>query len=335
MEYRDFGQTGLKVSVVGFGCWEMGGTYGDINHQQAEAAINRAIDLGVNCFDTAPAYGRGESERFLGKALGRRRKEVIVVTKCGIVQAPGRFKGRDARRPAIVASCDQSLRDLGTDYVDVMLIHWPDVTTPFEETMGALDDLVKQGKIRFVGESNMTLGMIKECMKTRRMDVVQGGLNLFDRRLEQRVFPYCQEQNIGVMTYGSLAFGLLAGSFTEDTEFGPNDWRSSNRAAGWNLGMFTRDQFRRNVRVVEDLKPVAARAGKRMPQMALRWVLSNPAVSTALVGMRNPQEVEDNIGALGWTLADRDKAEMDGVFARHRVNTAPDIWFERVWDEND
>jgi len=333
VEYRDFGQTDLKVSAIGFGCWEMGGTnYGDISPSQVGAAIHRAIDLGINCFDTAPGYGLGESERFLGRTLGARRKDVIVVTKCG-VGVEGRFKNRDGRRANILASCEESLKRLGTDYVDVLLIHWPDVTTPFEETMRALDDLVKQGKTRFVGESNFTLGMIKECEKTRRMDVVQGGFNMFDRRLARDVLPYCEEQKIGVMTYGSLAFGLLAGAFTEDTEFGPNDWRGSGRLTGWNIGLFVRDNFRRNVRLVNDLKPIAAQLGKRMPHLALRWVLSNPAVSTALVGMRNVQEVEDNMGALDWALSEEVKEEIDSLYALHGINPAPDMWFEKIWEE--
>lgn len=342
MEYRDFGQTGIKVSAIGFGGMGIGGTYGDISYQQAEAAINRALDLGVTCFDNAAGYARGESERFLGRALGSRRKDVIVVTKVSSSRDPDRFKGRDQRRSYVMASCEESLQRLGTDYLDVLMIHWPDVTTAFEETMTAYDDLVKQGKVRFVGESNMTVGMIKECMKTRRMDVVQGGLNMFDRRLADRfgVFPFCEEQNIGVMTYASLARGMLAGVFTEDTEFGPGDSRAAPAPTApptignWDLRLFAPEQYRRNVRVVEELKPIAARLGKKMPHLALRWVLSNPAVSTALVGMMEPQEVEDNMGALDWTLSAQDMADIEAVFARHDVDTAPNIWVESVWDED-
>ncbi len=328
MEYRTLGKTGLKVSVTGFGCWEMGGGYGDVAQKQTTAAVNRAIDVGINCFDTAPAYGRGESERILGEALGARRKDVVLVTKCG-VGYPGRLKSRDSRPESIVASLERSLKNLNTDYVDVLLIHWPDVTTPFEETMGALDDLVKQGKTRFVGESNFTLDMIKECMQTRRLDVVQGGLHMFDRRLAGEIFPYCLEQEIGVMVYGPLAFGLLAGAFTEDTEFGSNDWRSNpNMLPELFLRMFERDNFRRNVGVVEELKGIAARAGKKMPHLALRWVLSNPGVHVALVGSRDAEEVQDNLGVLDWTLSDMDRAEIDAVFVKQGVNTAPDLWVD-------
>ena len=131
MEYRSFGRTDMTVSALGFGCWEMGGTYGDIHEDQVTAAVHRAIDLGINCFDTAPAYGTGESERLLARALGSRRQEVLVVTKCGVGYTE-REKGRDSRRDTIMMSIEQSLTNLQTDYVDVLLIHWPDVNTPFE-----------------------------------------------------------------------------------------------------------------------------------------------------------------------------------------------------------
>ena len=149
----------------------------------------------------------------------------MVVTKCG-VGYQDRPKGRDSRMVSILASVDQSLQNLQTDYLDVLLIHWPDVNTPFEETMHALDTVVQQGKVRAIGVSNFTLDQIKECMNTRHIDVVQYGYNMFDRRNAQEIFPYCLENNIGVMVYGPLAFGLLAGTFTTETTFGENDWRS-------------------------------------------------------------------------------------------------------------
>ena len=327
MEYRKFGPTDITVSVIGFGCWEMGGGYGDITQSDISAAINRAIDLGINCFDTAPAYGMGESERMLGSILGPRRKDVVVVTKCG-VSYPDRPLGRDSRMESILASVEQSLVNLQTDYLDVLLVHWPDINTPFEETMHALDTLVRQGKVRAVGVSNFTLDQIKECESTRQIDVVQYGLNMFDRRMEQEIFPYCQQRGTGVMVYGPLAFGLLTGAFTMDTDFGVDDWRATGGRSGWNAGMFQEEYFQRNVRLVEELKPIAEMRDKRMPQLALRWVLSNPAVSVALVGTRKVQEVEDNMEVLEWALSGADMLQIDEVFARYGVNTNPDIALE-------
>ena len=324
MEYRRFGPTDMTVSALGFGCWEMGGTYGNVDGSEIAAAVNRAIDLGVNCFDTAPAYGRGESESVLGRALGSRRKDVVVVTKCGVGYSD-RPKGRDSRMASIFGSVEESLRNLGTDYLDVLLIHWPDVNTPFEETMHALDSLVRDGKVRAVGVSNFTLDQIRECEGYRSVDVVQYGLNMFDRRMEQEIFPYCQQQGTGVMVYGPLAFGLLSGTFTADTRFGNNDWRSTGGRPGWNVGVFAEEHFQRNLQVVEELKPIAGARGKGMPHLALRWVLSNPAVSVALVGMRTVQEVEDNVSGLEWALSGVEMAQIDDVFSRYGVDTHPDI----------
>jgi aryl-alcohol dehydrogenase-like predicted oxidoreductase len=331
MEYRPFGQTGMQVSAIGVGCWEIGGGYGSIEETQFIQAVHRALDLGINCFDTAEAYGFGASEQSLAKALGNRRKEATVVTKFGVgyKEAPN---FRDSSRQRVMASIEKSLQNLNTDYVDVYMVHWPDVNTPFEETMRALDDLVQQGKVRAVGISNFRLSQIETSMRTRRVDVAQYCWNLFDRRMQKEIYPYCRDQNVGVMAYGSLAYGLLTGTFTEDMDFGTDDWRARRgRMGGINLfqHLFGPDYFPRNLRVVEELKVMAARYGKSLPQFALRWTTSNPAISTALVGCRNIAEVEDNVGALGWSITAADMQEIDAIFARHGVEPAPDVWLER------
>ena len=197
MEYRPFGRTGLQVSAIGFGCWEMGGDYGSIDESEVTAAVHRAIDLGINCFDTAEAYGGGNSEMALAKALEHRRKDVIVVTKFGVGYQNDRQKGKDSSREMVHAAIDRSLKALNTDYVDVYLVHWPDRSTPFEETMQALDEIVQQGKVRYVGLSNFTLDEIKACMAMRPIHVLQYGCNLFDRRMAKWIFPYAHEQQIG------------------------------------------------------------------------------------------------------------------------------------------
>ena len=328
MEYRKFGPTDLTVSVFGFGCFnaENDPSWGEEYIDRMTATVNRAIDLGITCFDTAADYGGGDSERMLGRALGPRRKDVVVVTKCGLGYQNSevdRPKGRDGRRESILGQVDQSLQRLQTDYLDVLLVHAPDVNTPFEETMGALDSVVQQGKVRSVGVSNFTMDQIKECEATRRIDVVQYGLNMFDRRMEQEIFPYCQQKGIGVMTYGSMGFALLTGTFTADTKFGDNDWRSGDGNPEFNAGMFTQANFQRNVRLVEDLKLIAKSRGKKIPQLALRWVLSNPAVSVALVGTLKVQELEENLGVLDWALSGEDMRQIDDLFARYGVDTHP------------
>jgi len=327
MEYRAFGRTGLDVSAVGYGCWEIGGGYGHFDESEVVAAVQSALDLGINLFDTAEGYGYGQSERLLGKALGARRKEAIVVTKFGIYRPEGEWQ-RDSRREMALAAIDRSLKALGTDYVDVYLIHWPDRETPLEESMRALEEIVQAGKARFVGVSNFTPDQIETCMATRRVDIAQYGYHMFDRRLEREIFPTIAEHGIGLMTYGSLAHGLLAGAFTPETTFDEDDWRSNGIA--FNIPLFTEEVFARNVAAVEDLKRIAARHGKTVAHLALRWVLSNPVVSVALVGFRRPAEVEEGAASLDWSLDEETLEEIDAVFAKHGVDTAPPAWVEAL-----
>ena len=332
MEYRPFGRTGLEVSAVGFGCWEIGGGYGRIEESEFARAVGRALDLGVNCFDTAEGYGMGASERALGQALGKRRQEAIVVTKFGMNyrEMPDL---RDSSRARVLASIDKSLANLGTDCVDVYLVHWPDRRTPFEETMRALEDVVRAGKVRFVGVSNFKPEEVESCMGVRRVDVVQYGWNMLDRRMQQDIFPLCEERDIGFMAYGSLAYGLLTGAFEPGTDFGSDDWRSrADKMGGIKLfePLFGPDCFARNLQVAEELKGLAARHGKSLPQLALRWATTHPVVSTALVGCRTVAEVEDNVGSLGWQISEAATAEIDAIFERNGVNPIHEQWVEDV-----
>ncbi len=293
-------------------------------------AIGRALDLGINCFDTAEGYGHGTSERALGEALGRRRDEAIVVTKFGM-----NYKDmpnlRDSSPARVGASIDKSLKALGSDWVDVYLVHFPDHRTPFEETMSALEDIVREGKVRFVGVSNFKREEIQTCMRVRPIDVVQYGWNMFDRRMEREIFPFCREQEIGVMAYGSLAYGLLTGTFTEGMDFGTDDWRARHGKMGSIRlfdALFGPESFRHNVRAVEELKGIATRYGRSLPQLALCWVISNPVVSTALVGCRTIVEVDDNVGAIDFSIDEADLEEIDAIFARHGGTTMPDYGIE-------
>jgi aryl-alcohol dehydrogenase-like predicted oxidoreductase len=167
MEFRPFGRTDLKVSAIGFGCWEIGGTYGHIDEAQFQRAVHAAIEAGITCFDTAEGYGMGISEDALARALGARRSDVIVATKFGVGydEMPNR---RDSRRSRVFASIDKSLQRLRTDHVDIYLMHWPDPNTPLEETMTALDDVVRQGKVRYIGVSNFRPAQIEQAMRLRR-----------------------------------------------------------------------------------------------------------------------------------------------------------------------
>ncbi|HZN49694.1 MAG TPA: aldo/keto reductase [Methylomirabilota bacterium] len=317
MRFRPFGRTGLQVSALGFGCWPMAGDrYGAIEDDEAVKAIHRALDKGVNCVDTAPAYGGGHSEEVVARALEKRRRDVILVTKCGVKPPPPGQLGplRDASRANIFREIDLSLKRLRTDWVDVLLVHWPDASTPFEETMRALEEVVSSGRVRFVGVSNFTGAMMADCMRTRRIDVSQVGYHMFDRRQEGETFPTCLREGIGVMGYGSLGHGLLTGAFTTATNFGEasRDWRGGGVAFGQPI--FRGDNFKTNVTVVERLqREIAKPRGVPLSQIALAWVLGNPAISTALVGARTPAEVDANDAGTELDLTADERAMIDAI----------------------
>jgi aryl-alcohol dehydrogenase-like predicted oxidoreductase len=330
MEYRRFGRTDLKVSAIGFGCWEIGGTYGHIDETEFQRAVAYAIDSGITCLDTAEAYGMGVSEEALARALGGRRNDVVIATKFGVGydEMPNR---RDSSRARVLASIEKSLLRLRTDHVDIYLVHWPDPNTPLDETMNALDDIVREGKARYIGVSNFRRAQIEQAMSLRRVDVVQYAWNMFDRRMQAEIFPYCAAQQIAVMAYGSLAYGMLTGTFHAGMQFEESDWRSKAGMLGSiNLfrTLFGPEHFSRNLAAVEELKRLVAKYGKSLPQFALRWTLSNPVVGTALVGFRTPAEVTENLGALGWEISNADIAEVDAILARHGAVTVPPGWLE-------
>ncbi len=269
MEYTQFGRTALRVSKISYGTWQFGGDWGRIEGSQwdaGKATVQKALELGINFFDTAQAYGFGLAERMLGEALQPYlkglREDIVIATKGGL-RMEGDKLLRDASARWLRQGVEQSLRNLGVDYIDLYQVHWPDPNTPFEETASALDQLVHEGKIRSVGVSNYNV--------------------------EQAILPYTQEHGIGVLVYGPLAHGLLAGTFAPQTTFAPDDWRSKSE-------IFHGDIFQRNLAVVEQLKHLAEREGMSVAQLAIAWVLAGgkpqPAVDVAIVGARNPEQLE-------------------------------------------
>lgn len=325
MEYRRLGKTELQVSAVGFGCWETSGEYGAFSETAIIDAVHQALDRGLNLFDTAEAYGFGQSEALLGKALRGRREQAVVVTKVGIYKTDGRYY-RDSSRKRIMASLETSLKALGMDYVDVYLVHWPDRDRAFDDTMAVMEEVRRQGKARFIGVSNYRPAQIEQALQGGSIDVVQYGYHMFDRRLERFVFPRVATHDFGLMTYGSLAHGLLTGAFARDTAFPVDDWRHHGQA--FNLPLLGPDVLPRNIDVVEELQALAREYGKTVAQLALRWVLANALVSVALVGFRHPREVEANLEGLDWTLDQELLQRIQAVFDRHGVATAPDLWVE-------
>ena len=314
MEYRHLGDSDLQVSVVGFGGAPLSrGLYGEVDDGAGQAAMRRAFELGVNCFDNATIYGEGHSERLMGMAIKPFRDQIVLVNKCGVARGPdGGWPVRNGTRASVIESCEQSLKNLQTDYFDLLLIHWPDFYTPFEETMGALDSLQKAGKIRYAGVSNFMPAMLAECR--RHFDIVtnQMGYSMLDRRIERDVMPWCEQNGIGIMSYGSLAHGLLSGAMSADHRFDSGDWRESGNAFG--MPLFDRAKhFPANVKTQDRLRAIAEREGHTLPDLALAWVISHPVVSTALVGFTTPDQVEEAARATEWKLPPELYAEVTAI----------------------
>jgi len=321
VQQRKLGNTGLSVSAIGFGCWEMGNPeYGSSNDNEMIAAVHRAIDLGVTLFDTAPNYGFGGSEEVLGRALGARRKDIILVSKVGITWDPVTHTTKfDGRYSTLKRINEESLRRLGTDYLDLVLMHWPDPETPIEETMRALEELRTSGKARHVGVSNFSAYELREAQKYAPICANEVGYNLFDRRWEHEMFPTAQDLGIGIMAYGPMAHGLLTGTLPRQNAFDERDWRRHGNIFGQRL---FGPNLSQNLDVVDQLLTVADRTGTSLPLLALAWVLRNPAVSVALTGCRSPREIEENVRALDVALDASTLTEIDEIMQGAAGQTA-------------
>jgi len=309
VRYVKFGQTDLVVSAICFGTWQAGGELGAPQEEDLKAAIRRALGLGINFFDTAQAYGFGASERLLGGALEpeikNRRDEVILATKGGL-RMEGDTLLRDSSPGWLRKGVESSLRSLGSDYIDLYQVHWPDPKVPFAETAGALEELVEEGKIRYVGVSNFDQEQMAEFEESRKLDSLQPPYHLFRRDIEKEILPYCAEHGVGVLVYGPLAHGLLSGNMTPDQRFAEGDWRAHS-------GLFQGDNFRRDLQKVEELERFADDRGHTVAQLAVAWTLSNPAVDVAIVGARRPDHIEGTAPAADFDLSAEDLREIDNT----------------------
>ncbi len=309
MERVRLGKTELQVSRIAFGTWSFGGDWGRFDTDEATATIGRALELGITLFDTAQGYGFGAAERLLGGALWTRvrREDVLVATKGGLRMEGDRLL-RDASGPWLREGVEASLRNLGTDYIDLFQIHWPDEHTPAEETAGALEDLVREGKIRHVGVSNYDVKQMEDLARFGTVETSQPPYHLFRREIEDEILPYAMDHDIGVLVYGAIAHGLLTGTMTPETRFSQDDWRASSPD-------FTGETFRRNLAVVERLKTVAQQRGITLPQLAVAWTLAHPAVHVTIVGARRPVHLEESAAAAGIELVPDDLAAIEAALA--------------------
>jgi aryl-alcohol dehydrogenase-like predicted oxidoreductase len=312
MDQVTLGRSGLRVSPIAFGAWQLGGEWGEFDEREAIETIRRARELGINLFDTAQGYGFGASERLLGRALrgdlDARRDEVAIATKGGLRLGDDGLV-RDSSPAWLRAGVEDSLRALGVDHIDLYQVHWPDPDVPFAETAGALEELVQEGKIGHAGVSNFSGAQLAELSSTRPAETLQPPYSLLRREIEDDALPYCLEHDVGVLVYGALAHGFLTGNMDEQTTFGPGDWRSDSPD-------FHGQTFQRNLETVRELRQFALEGlDCSVAQLAIAWVLANPAVEVAIVGARHPRHIEDSVVAAGVELSDDDLEQIDRIVA--------------------
>ena len=304
MRYTRLKALDIKLSCLGLGGEQLGGHgWGRVSERQMAKAVHKAIDSGITFFDTAPIYGLGHSEEVLGKALGAARKNVIVATKVGLVWKRGKSfeKFTDSSPANVERGLDMSLKRLGADYIDVYQIHWPDPNTPIEDTLITMERLKQSGKIRCIGCCNFSLELLKEAVKYGEIRTIQIPYNLIDRKVESDLLPFCRENNIAVLAYSPMARGFLSGKYDENTKFNLDDRRSRSEDE-----YFQGEAFTKNLRVLERLKLIANKLNKTPSQIALRWVLENSCITTAIFGAKNTAQVEENVTASDFTLPKED-----------------------------
>jgi len=310
LEYKSLGRSGLHVSVVGLGCNNFGMK---TDKDAASVVVNKAIDAGITLFDTANIYGgAGKSEEFLGAALGARRPDVRRRHQVLRPHGTGPLN-RGAGRRHIFQQVEASLRRLDTDYIDLYQIHFPDVTTPIEETLRALDDVVRAGKVRYIGCSNFAGWQVAEAQWTARANHLsplvsaQNEYNLLDRRIERELVPACNAYGLGVLPYFPLASGFLTGKYRP----------GEPPPQGTRLQMWgpRGEQFlsARNFEVLAKLEPFAASRGYTMLKLAFGWLVSQPYISSVIAGATTPEQIDQNVAAASWTLTPEEMNEVNGL----------------------
>jgi len=306
MIYRRLGTSDLEVSAVTFGTWAIGGwMWGPSDDDAAVAAIRKAIDVGVTTIDTAAIYGTGHSEEIVGRAVAGRRDEVQILTKFGqnwwsdegelffeIPDRTGRHVKvyRNSRKESVIQECERSLQRLGTDYIDLYQCHWRDHTRPVEEPMEAMGKLLKDGKIRAGGVSNFTVEEIAAAREAFPLASDQPPYSMLNRDAEKDVLPYCRENDIGVLVYSPLQRGLLTGKVTMDRTFHEKDLRRRDPR-------FKPENRKRVLAFLDRIRPIADAHDATLAQLVIHWTIHRPGVTAALVGAREPKQVEENAGA--------------------------------------
>ncbi|MBS0261549.1 MAG: aldo/keto reductase [Planctomycetes bacterium] len=295
-EYRPLGQTEMRITPIAMGCWPITGiTSIDVNETDSLATLTAAFESGINFFDTAFCYGYdGESERMIARALGSHRDQIVIATKGGIHWEQGR-QMRDGRPDTLRSQCEESLRRLQTDRIDLLYLHAPDPQVPITESAAALRDLLTAGKARAIGLSNATPQQLQEFAEVCPLAAYQPHYNMLQREIETSHLPWCRERNISVIVYWPLMKGLLAGHLPRNHEFAERDGRRK-------YPMFRGEEWHKNQDFLEQLRPIAANAGKSVAELVLNWTIHQPGITSALCGAKRPDQIRDNAGGMGWTM---------------------------------
>ncbi len=310
MEIRNLGKSGLRVSLVGLGCNNFGMR---LDQDGTSAVVHAALDAGITLFDTADMYGgRGKSEQFLGKALGARRKDIVLASKFGMAMDDEGVKIGAARR-YIMQAVEDSLTRLGTDWIDLYQLHQPDPRTPIDETLRALDDLIRQGKVRYIGSSNLPAWQSTEAefvareLGTHKFVSCQEEWNVLNRAIEKEVVPMMEAYGLGMLPYFPLASGLLTGKYKKDAM--PEGARLTDMPRFANRGYVTDANFAK----VEKLEAFAKQSGHSILELAFGWLAAQPVTGSVIAGATKPEQIASNVGAAGWKMTADDLAKIDEI----------------------
>ncbi len=318
MEYRKLGETDLAVSAITFGAWAAGGwMWGGNDTNDAIKAIRKAYDQGVTSIDTAPIYGQGTSEEVVGEAIkGLSRDKVQILTKFGLRWdlAKGNFKFNSedndgnkidiyqyAGRESIKKEVEDSLKRLGTDYIDLYQIHWPDTTTPIQETFETVAELIKEGKVRYAGVCNYSVAQMKEAEKYVKLASNQVPFSMVDREIEEEIVPHCIANNKSILAYSPLQRGLLTGKMKTGQQFGEGDHRANNP-------FFTDESISKTNAFLDKIKPLVEEKGASLAQLVLKWTIERPGITIALAGARNAEQSVQNAAAADLNLTSEEIA---------------------------
>lgn len=310
MKIKKVKKMDIPFSAIGFGCWGASGTpsWGGHTDEDQIKAMHAAIDGGINLFDVAPVYGLGHAEKVLGQALKNKRNQVYIATKCGLPWDENNNVRNDVTSSSILKEIDESLRRLQTDHVDLLQVHWPtSENVPLEETMSALDKILKSGKASYVGLSNFSVTDAEQANQYVQISSMQGLYNMIESnaesyhniplqyRVASEVLPFVEKEGMAFLPYSPLFQGLLSGAFTENMTFEPGDVRNSNPKLNGNL-------YQTQYTLIKKLRAFADEIGKPLNEIALNWLIHQNAVTSVIAGVRNAKQVEANLKALNWTL---------------------------------